>query len=91
MTLRSLWAATASPPPPTSPLEESRKTDVAIVGGGYTGLSTALRLAKGGAEVVLMDAGEPGGAASGLNGGQVNPGLKQDPDEILAIYGAEAG
>jgi glycine/D-amino acid oxidase-like deaminating enzyme len=87
----SLWAATAAPAPPTPPLDESRRFDVAIVGGGYTGLSAALHLAEGGASVAVLDAGEPGGAASGLNGGQVNPGLKQDPDEIVAIYGREAG
>jgi glycine/D-amino acid oxidase-like deaminating enzyme len=67
------------------------RADVAIVGGGYTGVSAALHLAEGGASVIAIDAGEPGGAASGLNGGQVNPGLKQDPEEILAIFGREAG
>jgi glycine/D-amino acid oxidase-like deaminating enzyme len=91
MSGNSLWAATAPPRPPTPALDESMKRDVAIVGGGYTGLSTALYLAHGGTSVALLDAGEPGEAASGLNGGQVNPGLKQDPDEILAIYGREAG
>ncbi len=91
MSGNSLWAATAAPAPPTPPLDESRRFDVAIVGGGYTGLSAALHLAEGGASVAVLDAGEPGGAASGLNGGQVNPGLKQDPDEIVAIYGQEAG
>jgi len=91
MTVKSLWAATAQAAPPTPPLDESRKADVAIVGGGYTGLSAALHLAEGGASVAVLDAGEPGGAASGLNGGQVNPGLKQDPEEILALYGPEAG
>lgn len=87
----SLWEATAAPAPQTPPLDESVTADVAIVGGGYTGLSAALHLAEGGAEVAVIDAGEPGGAASGLNGGQVNPGLKQDPEEILAIFGREAG
>src|SRR3990172_7817485 len=91
MSVRSLWAATAQPAPPTPLLDESRRADVAIVGGGYTGLSAALHLAEGGASVAVLDAGEPGGAASGLNGGQVNPGLKQDPEEILALYGPEAG
>jgi glycine/D-amino acid oxidase-like deaminating enzyme len=91
MSGNSLWAATAVPAPPTPPLDESRGADVAIVGGGYTGLSAALHLAEGGASVAVLDAGEPGGAASGLNGGQVNPGLKQDPEEILALYGREAG
>ncbi|MBT5495674.1 MAG: FAD-dependent oxidoreductase, partial [Alphaproteobacteria bacterium] len=37
-----LWAATAPPPPETSALAEAIKTDVAIVGGGFTGLSAAL-------------------------------------------------
>ncbi len=91
MSGNSLWAATAAPAPPTPPLEDSKRVDVAIVGGGYTGLSAALHLAEGGASVAVLDGGEPGGAASGLNGGQVNPGLKQDPEEILALYGREAG
>ncbi len=91
MSVKSLWAATAEPAPPAPPLDESRRVDVAIVGGGYTGLSAALHLVEGGASAAVLDAGEPGGAASGLNGGQVNPGLKQDPDEILALYGPEAG
>jgi glycine/D-amino acid oxidase-like deaminating enzyme len=91
MSGNSLWAATAAPAPPAPPLEESKRVDVAIVGGGYTGLSAALHLAEGGASVAVLDGGEPGGAASGLNGGQVNPGLKQDPDELLALYGREEG
>jgi glycine/D-amino acid oxidase-like deaminating enzyme len=91
MSGNSLWAATAEPAPAAPPLDESRPADVAIVGGGYSGLSAALHLAEGGASVAVLDAGEPGGAASGLNGGQVNPGLKQDPEEIVAIYGREAG
>jgi glycine/D-amino acid oxidase-like deaminating enzyme len=89
--LGSLWAATARPATETPPLAESRRADVAIVGGGYTGLSAALHLAAAGADVVVLEAGEPGGAASGLNGGQVIPGLKQDPDELIALYGQEAG
>jgi glycine/D-amino acid oxidase-like deaminating enzyme len=91
MSGNSLWAATAAPAPATPALEESIRADVVIVGGGYTGLSAALHLVEGGTSVALLDAGEPGEAASGLNGGQVNPGLKQDPDEILAIYGRESG
>jgi glycine/D-amino acid oxidase-like deaminating enzyme len=91
MTGNSLWAATANPVPEAPPLGESLRVDVAIIGGGYTGLSAALHLAEGRASAAVLDAGEPGGAASGLNGGQVNPGLKQDPDEILAIFGRDAG
>ena len=87
----SLWAATARPAPDSPPLDGSRHADVAIVGAGYSGLAAALRLAASGASVVVLDAGEPGWGASGRNGGQVIPGLKWDPDELVAMLGAEAG
>ena len=87
----SLWAATARPAPATPPLDGSRQADVAIVGAGYSGLSAALQLAAAGASVVVLEAGEPGWGASGRNGGQVIPGLKYDPDEIVAMFGQEAG
>ncbi len=88
---RSLWAATAKPAPATAALRGEAKADVAIVGGGYTGLSAALHLAESGARVVLLEAAEPGWGASGRNGGQVIPGLKYDPDELIAMYGPELG
>jgi glycine/D-amino acid oxidase-like deaminating enzyme len=87
----SLWAATARPAPETPPLDASRQADVAIVGAGYSGLAAALQLAESGVSVVVLEAGEPGWGASGRNGGQVIPGLKYDPDEIVAMFGAEAG
>jgi glycine/D-amino acid oxidase-like deaminating enzyme len=87
----SLWAATAAPAPPTPPLEESTSADVCIVGGGYAGLSTALHLAERGIRALVLEAREPGWGASGRNGGQVIPGLKYDPDEIIAMFGAERG
>ena len=59
---------------PVSPLPE--QVDVAIVGGGYTGLSAARTLAKGGASVVVLEQRQIGGGASSVNGGQVAPGLK---------------
>ena len=85
----SLWAATASPAIPTPPLEGERRCDIAIVGGGYTGLSAALRLSEGGADAVVLEAREPGWGASGRNGGQVIPGLKHDPGELVALHGAK--
>jgi glycine/D-amino acid oxidase-like deaminating enzyme len=87
----SLWAATARAPPPTPPLDMSRQADVAIVGAGYSGLAAALQLAESGASVVVLEAGEPGWGASGRNGGQVIPGLKSDPDELVATFGPDAG
>jgi glycine/D-amino acid oxidase-like deaminating enzyme len=75
----------------TPPLEGDVRADVAIVGGGFTGLSAALHLAERGASVALLEAEEPGWGASGRNGGQVNPGLKHDPDTVEAHFGAELG
>jgi glycine/D-amino acid oxidase-like deaminating enzyme len=87
----SLWAATAPPAPPTPRLEASARADVAIVGGGYCGLSAALHLAEAGAHVCVLEAQEPGWGASGRNGGQVIPGLKYDPDELERLFPGEAG
>lgn len=89
-THRSLWQATAIAPPALTPLHDSTETDVVVIGGGYLGLSCALRLASSGADVVLLDAVTPGFGASGRNGGQVIPGLKYDPDELVAMFGAQA-
>jgi len=85
----SLRADTAPPAPPTPPLAESRKADVLIVGGGFTGLSAALHLAEAGVQACVLEAHEPGWGASGRNGGQVNPSLKHDPDELVRIHGPE--
>jgi glycine/D-amino acid oxidase-like deaminating enzyme len=73
------------------PLDGGRRVAVAVVGGGFTGLSTALHLAEGGVDVAVLEAHEPGWGASGRNGGQVNPGLKHDPDRIEEDFGPELG
>jgi glycine/D-amino acid oxidase-like deaminating enzyme len=87
----SLWTATAAAKPDTPPLEGGRAAGVAVVGGGYTGLSAALHLAQEGADTVVLEAAEPGWGASGRNGGQVIPGLKIEPDEVERRFGAELG
>jgi glycine/D-amino acid oxidase-like deaminating enzyme len=69
----------------------SRQADVAVVGAGYSGLAAALQLAEAGASVIVLESGEPGWGASGRNGGQVIPGLKSDPDELVAMFGPEGG
>jgi glycine/D-amino acid oxidase-like deaminating enzyme len=68
-----------------------RRVSVAVIGGGFTGLSTALHLAEQGADVMVLEAQEPGWGASGRNGGQVNPGLKADPDQVEVDFGPELG
>ncbi len=87
----SLWAATAPPAPEAPALEGERRADVAVVGGGYTGLSTALHLAEAGTDVVVLEAKEPGWGASGRNAGMVIAGLKHDPDDLSAMLGSEMG
>lgn len=87
----SLWSATAAPAPETGSLETSTVADVAIVGGGYAGLSTALHLAERGVNAVVLEAQEIGSGASGRNGGQVIPGLKYDPADLLRLFGRERG
>jgi glycine/D-amino acid oxidase-like deaminating enzyme len=76
---------------PLPPLDGDRQADVVIVGGGFTGLSTALSLAERGARVVVLEAHEPGWGASGRNGGQVNPGLKAEPDAVERDFGPDLG
>lgn len=87
----SLWEATAAAARPTPPLEGDIKADVCVVGGGFTGLSAALRLAEAGVSVVVLESDEPGSGASGRNGGQVLPGLKWDPDDLVRRFGPDRG
>lgn len=88
---KSLYAETARPLTELPPLEGGSKASVVIVGGGYTGLSTALHLAQRGIDAVVLEAQEPGWGASGRNGGQVNPGIYPDPGRVIADFGAEMG
>jgi glycine/D-amino acid oxidase-like deaminating enzyme len=86
---QSLWEATALPWTGLDPLRGEARVDVAIVGGGITGLSTAIHLAEAGAKVALLEAESVAYGASGRNGGQVIPGLKLDPHELVHSYGRE--
>jgi glycine/D-amino acid oxidase-like deaminating enzyme len=87
----NLYRDTAEPAVATPPLDGDTHADVAVVGGGFTGLSAALHLAEKGAKVVLLEAEEPGWGASGRNGGQVNPGLKHDPETVERDFGPDLG
>ena len=76
---------------PLPQLSGQTRAQVIVIGAGYTGLSAALHLAAAGREVVMLEAGELGAGGSGLNGGQVIPGLKHDPDVLAARYGERIG
>lgn len=87
----SLYVDTARPAPVTPPIDCDRTVSVAIVGGGIAGLSAALHLAEAGVDTCVLEAHEPGWGASGRNGGQVNPGLKFNPDDLLSRFGDDLG
>lgn len=63
------------------------RADVVVIGGGFTGLSTALAAAKRGASVVVFEADIVGGAGSGRNGGQCNNGFSHDYETTRAQMG----
>jgi len=85
-----LWAATAPAPPDTGKLAEEVRTDVAVVGGGFTGISAALHLAEAGTTVALVEANEIGFGGSGRNAGLVNPGFWLPLPEMIRRLGSEA-
>ncbi len=70
-----------------SPLDGSCRADVCIIGGGYTGLSAALHLARRGYEVVLLEARRPGWGASRRNGGQLGSGQRKDQITLTEMVG----
>ena len=85
----SLWAAVTPPGPQLPELEGDAQADVIVIGGGFTGLSTALHLREAGVDVTVVEAMEPGWGASGRNNGQVIPTLSRpDPEDIIARHGA---
>ncbi len=65
------------------------KAHVAVIGGGYTGLSAALHLAEAGIDVVLVEAERVGWGASGRNGGQLHSGQRRDQDWLEEHLGAD--
>ncbi|UYV36412.1 FAD-binding oxidoreductase [Rhodobacteraceae bacterium D3-12] len=87
MTAESIyWQApdpgeTEKAPPP-------KNADIAVIGAGYTGLSTAIHLARGGRQVVVFDAGAIGAGCSSRNGGMVGPSFhKLGSAGLIARYG----
>lgn len=84
----SLWYHTASARPPIPRSRGAVRADVAIVGGGLTGLSAAMYLLEKGAQVVIVEADDIGAGASGRNGGFVVPHFaRSEPDEVVRNLG----
>ncbi|MCF3640683.1 FAD-binding oxidoreductase [Rhizobium sp. TRM95111] len=86
-----LWEMTAPPAPETQPLTGTERVDVAIVGGGYTGLSAALHLAGRGVSVAVVEGREIGFGGSGRNVGLVNAGMWVMPDDLPGVLGTHYG
>ncbi len=86
---QSYYAATADVPPLRPRLEGETRADLAVIGAGYTGLSTALHAAELGLDVVVIDAHRVGFGASGRNGGQVGSGWNRDQMWLEARLGRD--
>lgn len=86
----SLYADTRTDRAAFPALRGEARADVAVVGGGYTGLSAALHLARRGYDVALLEAHRAGFGASGRNGGQLGSGQRQEVDWLEAQMGTAA-
>jgi glycine/D-amino acid oxidase-like deaminating enzyme len=83
------WHTTANMPDDTNLTPIPEKVDVAIIGGGYTGLSAARTLAKRETRVVVLEAETMGWGASSRNGGMTLTGLKLGMGTIIQKYGRD--
>jgi glycine/D-amino acid oxidase-like deaminating enzyme len=84
---RTLWENSAVEEPLEASFRETT-VDVAIIGGGYTGLSCALHCARAGISAHVLEAEEIGNGGSGRNVGLVNAGLWLPPAKLLETLGA---
>jgi gamma-glutamylputrescine oxidase len=87
MPLGNYYEATRRIPLETPPLPGDLTVDVAIIGGGITGVSAALHLAERGYNVALVEAEQIGWGASGRNGGQALPGFGASEAKIKSLVG----
>lgn len=86
---RSYYAATAHAMPERAPLHADLSADVCVIGGGFTGVNTAIELAQRGLSVVLLEARRIGWGASGRNGGQLIRGIGHDVSGFTRYVGEE--
>jgi gamma-glutamylputrescine oxidase len=87
--IASLWQETARERPAPPVLTGESRYDVAVIGGGYTGLSTARYLAAEGLAPVVIEANRIGWGASGRNGGVVEGKFRRSFSDIAGRFGLE--
>ncbi|WP_244953708.1 NAD(P)/FAD-dependent oxidoreductase [Stappia indica] len=85
----SYYAASVDDRPARPALAGAVRADVAIVGGGFTGLNAAITLAEAGRSVVLIEQNRIGWGASGRNGGQLHSGQRRDQVHLEKQYGLD--
>ena len=85
----SWYAATANLQLDLPPLAGKHSCDVCVIGGGYTGLSTALHLRQLGYSVILLEANRIAWGASGRNGGHVATGQRVDQETLEKLVGLQ--
>jgi glycine/D-amino acid oxidase-like deaminating enzyme len=85
----SYYAASVGSTPERASLDSTISADVCVIGGGFTGVNTALELAERGLSVVLLEAQRVGWGASGRNGGQLIRGLGHDVSGVERWVGKE--
>jgi glycine/D-amino acid oxidase-like deaminating enzyme len=83
------WHTTVQMPDDKSLAPLPKSVDVAVIGGGYTGLSAARTLAKQGVRVAVLEANSIGWGASSRNGGMVLTGLKLGMQTVMQKYGRD--
>ena len=87
--VNSWYAASANQQLDFPALRGTVQTDVCVIGGGYTGLSTAIHLRQRGYSVTLLEARRVGWGASGRNGGHVGTGQRVDQRRLERWVGRE--
>ncbi|GIU22400.1 FAD-binding oxidoreductase [Shewanella schlegeliana] len=85
----SYYFATARELHQSPRLEEVLDVDVCVVGGGFSGINTAIELAQKGFSVALLEAKRIGWGASGRNGGELIRGIGHDVSQFQNIIGSE--
>jgi glycine/D-amino acid oxidase-like deaminating enzyme len=85
----SYYAASSLPQPEYPPLQGELNCDVCVVGGGFSGLNTAIELAERGLNVILLEARKIGWGASGRNGGQLIRGVGHGLDQFTPVLGSD--